>query len=98
MALVTDKFRIYAAESFRDTLLNTNRVYMFIGRAKSWGTPDSPPANEPIDSFEYHRDSYRDSVAFKRIDIADTALVIPRIDWINPTKSPHLAVRAFRFS
>tara|TARA_B100000003_G_scaffold206395_1_gene221837 strand:+ start:13776 stop:15287 length:1512 start_codon:yes stop_codon:yes gene_type:complete len=87
MALVTDKFRIYAAESFRDTLLNTNRVYMFIGRAKSWGTPDSPPANEPIDSFEYHRDSYRDSVAFKRIDIADTALVIPRIDWINPTNT-----------
>ena len=51
MALVTDKFRIYAAESFRDTLLSTNRVYMFIGRAKSWGTPDSPPANEPIDSL-----------------------------------------------
>ena len=87
MALVTDKFRIYAAESFRDTLLSTNRVYMFIGRAKSWGTPDSPPANEPIDSFEYHRDSYRDSVAFKRIDIADTALVIPRIDWIDPVNT-----------
>jgi len=87
MALVTDKFRIYAAESFRDTLLSTNRVYMFIGRAKSWGTPDSPPANEPIDSFEYHRDSYRDSVAFKRIDIADTALVVPRIDWIDPVNT-----------
>ena len=87
MALVTDKFRIYAAESFRNTLLSTNRVYMFIGRAKSWGTPDSPPTNEPIDSFEYHRESYRDSIAFKRIDISDTSLVSPRVDWINPVNT-----------
>ena len=35
MALVTDKFRIYAAESFRDTLLTQNKVFMFVGRAKS---------------------------------------------------------------
>ena len=38
MALVTDKFRIYAAESFRDTLLTQNKVFMFVGRAKSWGS------------------------------------------------------------
>lgn len=87
MALVTDKFRIYAAESFRDTLLSTNRVYMFIGRAKEWGSPDTPPTNEPVDSFAYHRNTYRDSVAFKRIDISDTALVIPRVDWIDPANT-----------
>jgi len=84
MALVTDKFRIYAAESFRNTLNSQNRVYMFVGRSKSWGSPDSPPTNEPIDSFDYHRSVYADSVAFKRVDITDTALVIPRVDWIDP--------------
>ena len=87
MALVTDKFRIYAAESFRNTLQATNKVYMFVGRAKTWGSSDVPPQGEPIDSFEYARDTYQDSVAFKRVDISDTALVVPRVDWIDPTKT-----------
>ena len=87
MALVTDNFRIYAAESFRDTLTATNKVYMFVGRSKTWGSSDVPPTGEPIDSFEYARTSYGDSVAFKRVDISDTALVIPRVDWVDPTKT-----------
>ena len=87
MALVTDNFRIYAAESFRDTLQTTNKVYMFVGRAKTWGSTDVPPTGEPLDSFEYARTSYGDSVAFKRVDISDTALVIPRVDWVDPTKT-----------
>ena len=87
MALVTDNFRIYAAESFRNTLQSTNKVYMFVGRAKTWGSTDVPPTGEPLDSFEYARTSYGDSVAFKRVDISDTALVIPRVDWIDPTKT-----------
>jgi len=87
MALVTDNFRIYAAESFRDTLQTTNKVYMFVGRAKTWGSTDVPPTGEPLDSFEYARTSYGDSVAFKRVDISDTALVIPRVDWTDPTKT-----------
>ena len=87
MALVTDKFRIYAAESFRNTLQNANKVFMFVGRAKTWGSSDVPPTGEPIDSFEYARTSYQDSVAFKRVDISDTALVVPRVDWINPSQT-----------
>ena len=87
MALVTDNFRIYAAESFRNTLQATNKVYMFVGRAKTWGSSDVPPTGEPLDSFEYARTSYGDSVAFKRVDISDTALVIPRVDWTDPTKT-----------
>ncbi|MBU37891.1 MAG: hypothetical protein CMA59_00035 [Euryarchaeota archaeon] len=87
MALVTDKFRIYAAESFRDTLQSSNKVYMFVGRAKTWGSTDVPPVGEPIDSFEYARGVYQDSVAFKRVDISDTALVVPRVDWTDPTKT-----------
>ena len=87
MALVTDKFRIYAAESFRNTLQSSNKVYMFVGRAKPWGSSDIPPTGEPIDSFEYARTTYQDSVAFKRVDISDTALVVPRVDWVDPTKT-----------
>ena len=91
MALVTDKFRIYAAEAFRNTLGSTgsdaNKVYLFVGRPKVWGNPDSPPTNEPIDSFTYHRQTYGDSVAFKRVDITDTSLVVPRVDWIDPTET-----------
>ena len=87
MALVTDKFRIYAAESFRNTLTSANKVYMFVGRAKTWGSSDVPPVGEPIDSFEYQTESYADSVAFKRVDISDTALVVPRVDWVDPTKT-----------
>ena len=87
MALVTDKFRIYAAESFRDTLLTQNKVFMFVGRAKSWGSTDVPLQGEPIDSFTYQSGTYADSVAFKRVDISDTALVVPRVDWIDPTQT-----------
>ena len=87
MALVTDKFRIYAAESFRNTLQSSNKVYMFVGRAKTWGSSDIPPAGEPIDSFEYARTTYQDSVAFKRVDISDTSLVVPRVDWVDPTRT-----------
>ena len=87
MALVTDKFRIYAAESFRNTLQSSNKVYMFVGRAKTWGSSDIPPAGEPIDSFEYARTTYQDSVAFKRVDISDTSLVVPRVDWIDPANT-----------
>jgi hypothetical protein len=92
MALVTDKFRIYAAEAFRNTLgsagSDANRVYLFVGRPKAWaGNTDSPPTDEPIDSFTYHRQVYSDSVAYKRVDISDTALVIPRVDWIDPTET-----------
>ena len=80
MALVTDKFRIYAAEAFRNTLASVgsdaNKVYLFVGRPKSWGTSDTPPTNEPIDSFSYARTTYSDAVSFKRVDISDTALVI----------------------
>ena len=85
MALVTDNFRIYAAESFRNTLQSTNKVYMFVGRAKTWGSTDVPPTGEPLDSFEYARTSYGDSVAFKRVDISDTALVIPCLLYTSPS-------------
>ena len=38
MALVTDKFRIYAAEAFRNTLgssgSDANKVYLFVGQLK----------------------------------------------------------------
>ena len=54
MALVTDNFRIYAAESFRNTLTATNKVYMFVGRAKTWGSSDVPPTGEPIDLSLIH--------------------------------------------
>ena len=51
------------------------------------GTSDTPPTNEPIDSFSYARTTYSDAVSFKRVDISDTALVIPRVDWIDPTET-----------
>ena len=87
MALVTDKFRIYAAESFRDTLLTQNKVYMFVGRAKSWGSTDVPPAGEPIDSFTYQSGVYADSVGFKRVDISEPPIIKKKIDWIDPTQT-----------
>ena len=59
---------------------------MFVGRAKTWGSTDVPPTRA-LDSFEYARTSYGDSVAFKRVDISDTALVVPRVDWVDPTKT-----------
>ena len=59
MALVTDKFRIYSAEELRNTLTATNKVYMFVGRPKTWGSSDVPPTGEPIDSFEYARTTYQ---------------------------------------
>ena len=85
MALVTDKFRIYAAESFRDTLQTTNKVYMFVGRSKSWGSTDVPPSGEPIDSFEYARGVYADSVGFNLIMLLLRLLQMVRLDYMTVT-------------
>ena len=56
-------------------------------KRQTWGISDVRPTGEPIDSFEYARTSYQDSVALKRVDISDTALVVPRVDWINPSQT-----------
>ena len=57
---------------------------MFVGE-QNLGYTDVPPT-EPLDKAEYEN-FYGDSVAFKRVDISDTALVIPRVDWVDPTKT-----------
>jgi len=63
-------------------------TYIGIGRPIRWGSDDTETADE-IENVEYTTDTrnqvYRDLMAIKRVAAADTAIVAPRVDWVNGT-------------
>jgi len=97
-ALLTDQFRIYAAQKFIKSLEGPNpeatdlaagstrdRLYVFIGRPQEWESENNPP--EPIDSFSEYSDVYDDMISMKRVLANDTVQVVRRIDWTPPEKT-----------
>lgn len=63
--------------------LNSN-TYIAIGRPVRWGDDDTETTNE-IEDVIYTTDSinqvFRDMLAIKKVEAADTAVVAPRVDW-----------------
>ena len=97
-ALLTDQFRIYAAQKFIKSLEGPNpeatdleagstrdRLYVFIGRPQEWESDNNPP--EPVDSFSEYSDVYDDMISLKRVLANDSIQVVRRIDWIPPEKT-----------
>jgi hypothetical protein len=63
-------------------------TYLCIGRPIRWGADDTETANEIEDvryTTDYRNQVWRDMIALKRVAAADTALVVPRIDWVTGT-------------
>jgi hypothetical protein len=63
-------------------------TYVAIGRPIRWGGDDTETSDE-IENVVYTTDSvnqvFRDMMAMKKVESADTALVVPRVDWVTNT-------------
>ena len=64
-------------------------TYIGIGRPVRWGDAVDPESNTEIEevvySTNYSNQVFRDLVAIKKVAAADTALVVPRVDWLTGT-------------
>ena len=62
-------------------------TYMAIGRPIRWGDEVDPELSTEIEnavySTVYRNQVFRDMIAIKKVQTADTALVVPRIDWVT---------------
>jgi len=62
-------------------------TYMAIGRPVRWGDAVDPELAGEIEnavySTVYRNQTFRDMIAIKKVETADTALVVPRVDWVT---------------
>lgn len=62
-------------------------TYIAIGRPIRWGDENDPETIDEIEtvvnSINYNNQLHRDMIAMKKVEAADTALVIPRVDWVT---------------
>lgn len=95
-SLVTDNFRVFAAEQFIESLEEPYRskIYLFTGRSQDWTTERysgvgsvsefDPPS--PYDSFNDMNEVYDDMIAMKRVTSSDVSKVIRRNTWQSGVK------------
>ena len=93
-AVVTDQFRIFNANNFVDSLLDSsNSYYVFLGLSNPEGvspgfgrtTTGNWPIN-PIDNFQF-RSHYRDTTLFgKKISSANLRRVVKKNTWVSNTR------------
>jgi len=81
----TRKYRTFLTRCFSHMLsTNTTQMYLAIGRLLSWTEEGNPPTpNTSTQTVDF--DVWRDMLAAKRIDSANTSYVIPRRDWASDT-------------
>jgi len=77
--IITENFRVFNATRFVEYVVDTNTLYLFIGRPQSWDNePTAPtPVNVPYQDTLY----WADAVALKRIVPNDFKQVVERKNW-----------------
>ena len=77
----TRKYRTFLTRSFYDTVeSNTSILYVGVGQPTAWDNESNPPTpNNTTQAVDFA--CWRDMLAAKRIDSANTSYVIPRRDW-----------------
>jgi hypothetical protein len=77
--IITENFRVFNATRFIEYVVDTNNLYLFIGRPQSWDNePTAPtPVNVPYQDTLY----WTDTVALKRIVPNDFKQVVLRNNW-----------------
>jgi hypothetical protein len=80
-AIITTKFRIHNAQSFREGFSEAapTNIYLGIGRPQSWANDNSPdtPKDTVADELYY----WDDMIALKRVNPSDVSLAIVRRNW-----------------
>ena len=82
----TSKYRTFLTRCFYDAMSSTTSgMYLAVGRLLSWNDEGDPPSpNNATQTVDF--DVWRDMLAAKQIDTANTAYVIPRRDWASNTE------------
>ena len=77
--IITENFRVFNATRFVEYVVDTNTLYLFIGRPQNWeNEPTAPtPVNVPYQDTLY----WADAVALKRIVPNDFKQVVQRKNW-----------------
>ena len=77
--IITENFRVFNATRFVEYVVDTNTLYLFIGRPQNWeNEPTAPtPVNVPYQDTLY----WADTVALKRIVPNDFKQVVQRKNW-----------------
>ena len=84
-SILTQFFKYQLAEKIKSNLFSAgSNTYIAIGRPIRWGDDNTETSNEiesPVLTTNYKNQLYRDMVAIKKIQTADMALVVPRVNW-----------------
>jgi hypothetical protein len=82
-AIITSKFRIHNAESFKEGFSETaaTNMYLGIGRPQGWTNDNSP--DTPVDTVADEYYYWDDMLAVKRIQSSDVSHAVPRRNWTS---------------
>lgn len=83
---ITQLIKLEVVEFIRNEVFTTySNTYISIGRPIRWGDELDPEEYDEIEDVEYttnyRNQIYRDMIAIKKVQAADIALVVPRVDW-----------------
>jgi len=82
-AIITSKFRIHNAQSFREGFSEAaaTNMYLGIGRPQGWTNDNSPDTPTDTVAEEYYY--WDDMLALKRIQSSDVSHAVPRRNWTS---------------
>jgi hypothetical protein len=82
-AIITSKFRIHNAQSFKEGFSEAaaTNMYLGIGRPQGWTNDNSP--DTPVDTVADEYYYWDDMLAIKRIQTSDVSHAVPRRDWTS---------------
>jgi hypothetical protein len=82
-AIITTKFRIHNAQSFKEGFSEAaaTNMYLGIGRPQGWSNDNIPTT--PVDTVAEEYYYWDDMLALKRIQSSDVAHAVPRRNWTS---------------
>jgi len=82
-AIITSKFRIHNAQSFKEGFSESaaTNMYLGIGRPQAWTNDNSPDTPKDAVAEEYYY--WDDMLALKRVQSSDVSHAVPRRNWTS---------------
>lgn len=82
-AIITSKFRIHNAQSFKEGFSEAaaSNMYLGIGRPQAWSNDNSP--DTPVDTVAEEYYYWDDMLALKRVQSSDVSHAVPRRNWTS---------------
>ena len=86
-AIITSKFRLENALSFKNAVANAaNSYYIFLGKSDTWSSAIESTADAvadiPKDCLVDENDAWQNMSSLKRLTAADVISIVPRHNWV----------------